>query len=95
MRNISVCGVILEEFSLALQSVFQLLFRVDILLASIHDTDESQLERVDSSGKDIERIRTGIHEVEFSEDTDRSAALLIDGTCELERFGVGKVDIGR
>ena len=84
VRNITVCGMILEEFRFAFQRVAHAFFRVDVLLTAVDDADETQLQWIYTPSEDIQRVRTGIHKVQFCEYTNCALALWIDGTGELE-----------
>ena len=83
-----------EEFLLGLESLRQWLVRLNVLLRSIDDADESQLQRIHSTGQDIERVSPVIHEVDFGEHPDRPSTDGIDISSQLQRFGVDNVHIG-
>jgi len=95
VRDVAVPRVRAEEVLLGAQLVAHGLGRVDVLLAAPDDADETELERVDAAGQDVGGVRAGVHEVQLGEDADRAPALRVDGPSELERLGVGEVDIGR
>jgi hypothetical protein len=94
MGYIPIRGMTLEEIGFGLERVSHGFFRVDVLLAPVDEADETEFERVDASGEDVERVGAGVHEIEFGEDADGASALWIDGACEFEGFGVGEVDVG-
>lgn len=94
VRNIPVRGVALEELRLMVESVAQAFVRVDVLLAAVNDTDESEFEGVDTAGEDVQGVRSCVHQVEFREDTNCSAALWVYGACELQGLRVREVDVG-
>ena len=84
--NIPVGRVVAEEFSFAFQSVSQALFSVDVLLASVDDTNESKLEGVNTSGEDVKGVGTGVHEVKFGENAYGSSALRVNSAGKFERI---------
>ena len=86
--------VILEEFFLTIPSVRHALLRVDVLLTAIDYTNETQLERIHSPGENIQGISTSIHEVQFSQNTNRSSALSVYRAGKLQRFRIRNVNIG-
>lgn len=61
MRNVSIHGMISEELCFAIQRVGHALFRVYVLLAPIHDADESEFEGVDATCQDVEGVGSCIH----------------------------------
>jgi hypothetical protein len=78
VRDIAVSRVVTEKLCLAIACIRHRLFRVDILLTTVHDTNEAEFEGVDATGEDIERICTRIHEIELGEDANRPPALAVD-----------------
>lgn len=94
VRNIPVRGVALEELCFMVESVAQAFVRVDVLLAAVNDTDESELEGVDTAGEDVQGVGACVHQVEFREDTNCSAALWVHGACKLQGLRVRQVDVG-
>lgn len=94
MSEISVCRMVSEKLFLFSERIIHRQIGVDILLTSIHDTDESKFEGVCPSSEDLERVGTGVHEVELGQYTDRAQASWIDCTGELERVRVCNVDVG-
>ena len=86
MRNIPIRRMTTEKLILAFQRVRQTFLSVDVLLASVNNTDEAKFERINAASEDIKRIGAGIHEVEFGEDSNGSAALRVDGAGKFKRF---------
>jgi len=86
--------VIFEEFFLTVPSVRHTLLRVDVLLTAIDHTGETQLEGIHSPGENIQGISTSIHEVQFSQNTNRSSALSVYRAGKLQRFRIRYVNIG-
>lgn len=86
VRYISVCRMLYEELRFAVQRIFHALLHVDILLTTVDDADESELEWIHSTSKDIRRVCACVHEVQLCEDADRSTALWVDRACQFERF---------
>ncbi len=68
---------------------------VDVLLGTVDDTDETELERVDTTSENIESVSALVHQVELGQDTDGASTLRIHGASELETVRVGKIDIRR
>lgn len=64
-------------------------------MRSVHDADETKFEWVDTSGKDIERVGSVIHEIDLGEDTDGAAAQGVDMAGEFEGLRVDNIDICR
>lgn len=95
MRNVTVRRVLLEESRLVCSRILHGPLSVDILLTPVHDADETELERIDTAGKDIQGIGAGVHEIELGENTDSAVPLRVDRARKLERVRVGKVDIRR
>lgn len=94
VRNVAVPGVSPEEVLLAPELLVHGLLRVDVLLTPPDDADEAELERVDPPRQDVGRVRARVHEVELGQDADRATPLRVDCPRELERLGVGEVDVG-
>jgi len=94
VRDIPVTRVVAEELPLSSRLLLHGLVGIDVGLAATDDADEAELERVDATGKDVEGVRSSVHEVELGENSNGTAALRVDGASELERLGVGQVDIG-
>ena len=94
MSDIPVSSVIPEEFGLGVELIAHRFIPVDVLLTSIDDTDESELERVHSTGENVERVRSSVHEIQFRQYSDRATALWIDVSGQLERIRVGEIDVG-
>jgi len=63
--NIPVRRMVFEKLRLVVERILHALFRVDVLLATVDDTDETEFKRVNASGEDLKRVGAGIHEVEF------------------------------
>ena len=82
--NVSVCWVVLEKIVLGLESLVHGLVALDILLRAVYDTDETQLEGVDSAGQDVESVGAMVHQVEFCENTNCSSAEGINMAGEFE-----------
>ena len=93
MRDIPIRRMAPKEFLFGRESVGHVLLGVDVLLRAVHDADEAELERVDASGEDVERVRARVHEVELREHADRASALWVDGTRELEGFRIREIDV--
>lgn len=78
MRNIPVRRMLHEELRLTVQRILHALLHVDILLTTVDDTDEAELEWIHATGKDVRSIRARIHQVQFGQDTDSSSPLWVD-----------------
>lgn len=70
--------MVFEELRFRFSGIIHTLLRVDILLTTIHTTNEAQFEGVDTSGEYIKSVGTRIHKVKFSQDTNRSPTLGVD-----------------
>lgn len=77
-----------KKIGLAVQSVLHALLRVDILLTTIYDTNETQLQRVNATGQNVQSVGARVHQVEFREHADRASTLGIYRPSELERFRI-------
>jgi hypothetical protein len=91
VRQVSVRRMISEKLLLLPQRLFHRQPSIDILLTPVHDADKPELERVRPPRKNIERIRSGVHEVELCEHADCAETSRIDGPRELERVRVGDI----
>lgn len=80
-----------EKLRLAFEGVGHVLVGVDVPLRTVHDADEAQFKRVHASCEYVKRVRASIHQVQLGEDADCPPALWVDGSGELEGFGVGEV----
>lgn len=69
MGNILVGMVVTDKFGFTFQSILKTLPAVDVLLAPVDDTNESELERANASSEYIKGVGASVHEVEFGEDT--------------------------
>ena len=78
MSDIPVSSMIPEEFRLRIQLIAHRFVAVYILLTAIDDSDESELERVHSTGEDVESVRSGVHEIQFRQYSNRATALRVD-----------------
>ena len=95
MSDIAVDRVIIEKVLLLLPSILHRHIRNDILLTSVDDTNEAELERIRATCQDIESVRAGIHEVELCQHAERSQTPRVNRTSELERIRVGKINVRR
>jgi len=77
MRDIPITRMIPKEFLLSPHLFIHWFLCINILLTPSHYTNESQLQRVNSSSEDIERVRSCIHQVEFRQDSDCTSTLRI------------------
>jgi len=95
MSDVPVYRVVLEEILLLLPCILHGYVRDNVLLTAVHDTDESELERIGTAGKNVESVGASVHEVEFCQNTQCSQTSRVDGARELEGVRVGEVDIRR
>ena len=86
MGNVPVGRVVAEKLCFTFQRVLQTLPAVDVLLAPVDDTDESELEWVDASGEDIKGVGASVHEVEFGENAYGPSTLRVNTAGEFERI---------
>ncbi len=63
MRNIPVRMMVFEEFALGICGIAHVFAGIDILLTSVHDTDEPELQWIDTPGEDVQSVRPRVHEV--------------------------------
>lgn len=84
MGNGAVGWVILEELCFALESISHGLVDLNISLTSVDNSNKSELERVGSSGKNVERVSSCVHEIQLCQDTDGALCLRIDLTSKLK-----------
>lgn len=84
VSNGSVGQVVLKENSLALESIGHRLVGLDIGLTSVDNTDEPKLQRVSSPRKDIQSIRSCVHEIQFCQNSDGTLCLRVNLTSELK-----------
>jgi hypothetical protein len=66
MGQISVSRMSGKELFLLPQSILHRVSSVDILLAPVDHSDETEFERVGSTGQDIQSVRASVHQVELS-----------------------------
>lgn len=92
--NVAVGRVVLEEVVFGLQRLVHGLVALDVLLGTVDDTNEAQLQGVDSAREDIKGVGAVVHEIELGQDTNGAAAEGIDMAGKLERLRVDNVDIG-
>ena len=78
MRNISIGRVGGKEFLLTVQRRGHGFLCVDVLLTPVHDTDETELEGVCTSGQDIISVGPCVHEVELGKDSDSPTTLRVN-----------------
>jgi hypothetical protein len=90
-RDVPILRMSFEKFRLAFEGVGHVLVGVDVPLRTVHDADEAQFERVHASREHVKRVRASIHQVQLGEDADCPPALWVDGSRELEGFGVGEI----
>lgn len=83
-----------KELLLLLCCILHRQTNVDVLLRPVDDTDEAELERVDSTGQDVGRVRPLVHQVKLGEHADRPQPSRVDRPGELERIRVGEVHVG-
>lgn len=89
--EISICRMISEKLFLLPEGLLHRQPSIDILLTPIDNPNKSKLQRIRPSRQDIQRIRSGIHQIELGEHANRSQASRIDGSREFERVRVGNV----
>lgn len=92
--HVAVSGVVSEELGLGLEGIHKRLVALDVLLRSVDNTNETQLERVHATRQNLERVRAVVHKIELGENTDSALSLGVHLTGNLERLGVDQVDIG-
>lgn len=95
VRNVAVRRMFLEEPRLVCSRILHRTFGIDVLLASVYDTNETELQRINTASKDVESIRAGVHKIELGENTNGAMSLRIDRARKLERVRVGEVNIRR
>lgn len=86
--------MVFEKFALTLQSLCKRFVLLDVLLRTVYESNESELQWVHSSSQDVQRVRSVVHEIEFRQDTNCSPPHRIDLASELERLGVDEIDVG-
>lgn len=95
MRHVSICRVELEKFSLSTKGICEGLVSLNVLLGPIDNTNESKLQRVNPSGKNLKGVGAVVHKVQLGQHTNGPLPLWVDLACKLESFRVDQVDIGR
>lgn len=93
MRKVPVSGVLVEESRLVRSGVNHRFLVDNILLAAVDDTNEAQLQWINSASKDVESVGASIHKIELGEDTNCSLALGINRASELERLGISEINV--
>lgn len=93
--DVAIGRMVLEEVHLCLKSLLHGFVALNILLRPVDNTNESKLQGVDTARKDIQRVRTMVHQVQFGQYTDGPSAKGIHMSGELQRLRVNNVDIGR
>ena len=63
MRNVSIRRMTFEELGLALQRLRHRFLSHNVLLTSVDYADETEFERVDSTGEDIECVSPVVHQI--------------------------------
>ena len=84
MGNILVGMVVTDKFGFTFQSILKTLPTVDVLLALVDDTNESELEQANVSSEYIKGVGASIHEVEFGEDAYGSSTLRVNAASKFE-----------
>jgi hypothetical protein len=84
-----------EEIPLGRQRIGQGLVTLDILLRPVHDADETQLEWIYSSRKNVHSICPVIHEIQLCEHANRPPSHRVHMPGQLESFGIDEIDVGR
>lgn len=95
MGNISIAGMLAKKFSFRVELIPHGLVTVDILLTTIDNPNEPQLEGVDSARENVEGIGPRVHQIELGQDANGPPPLGIHIPRQLEGFRVGQVNIGR
>lgn len=78
MSDVAISRMISEELSLGIELILHWLAAVDILLAAIDDTDESELEWIDTTSENVKSVRASVHEIKFGENPDCTTTLRVD-----------------
>lgn len=84
----SVGWVVFKEYGLALECIGHGLVGLDIGLTSVDNANESKLQGVRSSRKNIQCIGSCIHEIQLSQDSDRTLCVRVDLASKLETVRV-------
>jgi hypothetical protein len=95
VRDTAVSGMRAEELHFCVTGVSQGLANVDVLLGAVDDPDEAELERVHTSCEDVQCVGACIHQVELRQNANGAPALRVNLPSQLERLGVGEVDVRR
>lgn len=85
----------LEKFSLSTESIRKGLVSLNVLLGPIDHTNESKLQRVNPSRKNLKGVGAVIHKIQLGQHTNGPLPLWVDLAGKLESFRVDQVDIGR
>ena len=86
--------LVLEELLLLPQSLLDRLPLRDVLLATVHDSDDAQLDRDHLSLEEVLGIGAGVHEIQFSAHHQGAVAFWVDLPGQLEGLGGGEVGVG-
>ena len=92
--NVPIPWVRLEVLFFGSKGICHSLVLLYVCLAAVDNTNKAELEQVDATSQDVERVCALVHQVELGEYTNRATALRIDRASKLERFRVGEIDIG-
>lgn len=91
--HVPVCGVMLKEVPLGLQSVRKRSAALDVCLRTVDNTNETKLQRVHTSGQDVHGVCSVVHEIQLGENTNRPLAHRVDMAGQLQCFRVDKIDV--
>lgn len=94
-RDVTISWVVLKEFVFGFQSIIHGLVALNILLGTVHHTNEAELQWVHSAGQNVESVGAVVHQVELGEDADGPPAERIHMSGKLQSLRVDEVDIGR
>lgn len=91
LRLVFVNRVLAEKLFLTLESFFDRDVVDDVLLRAALDTVVSELQWVDTTLQELKSVRSLIHQVDLSDNTDRSFTLWVDLSRKLQSVRVSNV----
>jgi len=93
--HIAVGGVCAEEVSLGREGIGERLVALNVLLRTVDDSDEAQLQGVYATRKNVHGVCSVIHQVQLCQDTNGASSHGVDMAGQLEGLGVDKIDVCR
>ena len=66
----------------------------DVLLGSVDDPDDAELDGYDPAAEDVDGVRAGVHQVQLGHDGQRASTVGVNLARNLQTFGGSHVHVG-